>query len=287
MKARGRTKVAGVVGWPVAHSLSPLIHNAWIEALQLDAVYRAYPVEPEADAFEQLVWRLMRAGCAGLNVTAPFKERALTVSQDYEGNLLPLGNANLLKLERFDDFDLLMAYNTDPVGLLYALAREQADRGLADRRVIVLGAGAAARTAAVTLTQASAEVTIVNRTFERACTLADKVGAFAAPWSELGELIPRAEILINATSAVHGGQALEIDLSDADIDLTVVEMSYRPLRTPLLRQAEALGLRTVDGLAMLIGQARPSFEIFFGVTPPPATVVDARALCVQALEAAA
>jgi shikimate dehydrogenase len=265
--------------------LVPLIHNAWIAALKLDAVYQAHAVEPDANKFEGLVWRLMNAGCVGLNITAPFKERALRVSEDHEGNLRELGNANVLKLQRFADFDLLMAHNTDPAGLLSALAQEQADQGLADRRVLVLGAGAAARTAAVTLTSAAAEVIVVNRTFERARALAQIVGALAAPWDELDDQIARADILINATSAVHQGQALDLDLSRADIDLTVVEMSYRPLQTPLLRQAEALGLRTVDGLAMLIGQARPSFEIFFGVAPPSAEVVDVRAVCIRELEA--
>lgn len=275
-----------MVGWPIAHSLSPLIHNAWIEALQLDGVYRAYAVEPEGDAFEKLVWRLLNQGCVGLNITAPFKERAFSMALD-RSHLNALGNANLLMLEEHDVIDVLTAYNTDQMGLMSALLREPADGGLSGRRVIVLGAGAAARTAAVTLADLSAEVVIVNRTLERASALAaDVVGATAAPWSELGRYIPRAEILINATSAVHEGQALELDLSNADIDLTVVEMSYRPLLTPLLRQAESLGLRTVDGLAMLIGQAWPSFEAFFGVAAPPARVVDVRALCIQALDAA-
>jgi len=271
-----------VVGWPIAHSLSPLIHNAWIAVLELDAEYRAYAVEPEGDWFERFVWGEVDAGCVGLNITAPFKERALMMATEHEGNLMALGNANVLAPRAYS-LDLC-AFNTDEAGLLFALAGKPR-LSLAGRRVVVLGAGAAARTAAVTVTSAAAEVIIVNRTFERARSLAETAGAASAPWGDLDGLVSRADILINATSAVHEGQVLDVDLSRADIDLTVVEMSYRPLQTPLLRQAEALGLRTVDGLAMLIGQARPSFEIFFGVAPPPSKVVDVRALCLQALEA--
>jgi shikimate dehydrogenase len=285
MRIGHRTAVAGVVGWPVEHSLSPLIHNAWIQALGIDAVYSPYAVEPEGDDFERFVHDRFRTGCSGLNVTAPFKERALALAEEHEGELYLLDNANVLALMRIEDWDLLCAYNTDQTGLLSALRSTAATQVLAGRRALVLGAGSAARTAAVTLKQASAEVIVANRTFERALRLAQAVGVSAVPWAELENEVPRADILINATSAVHAGQALEVDLSRADIDTTVVELSYRPLTTPLLRQADSLGLRTVDGLAMLIGQARPSFEIFFGVTPPSSDVVDVRALCLAALEA--
>lgn len=274
-------KCAAVVGRPITHSLSPLIHGAWIDVLGIGARYEA--LEPKDDDFEGLVCRLLEVeGYSGLNVTAPYKERAYELANDYDGDLFTLRNANVLYAHN-DEYPHLTAMNTDVAGLLDSLSVADPKPTFADRRVLVLGAGATARTAAVTLKLASAEVTIANRTFERAASLARDLGCLAVDWRDLPDMVASADILINATSAVHAGDRLEVDLSPADIDLTVMEMSYRPLWTPLLQQARALGLRTVDGLSMLIGQARPSFEVFFGVAPPTAEVCDVRALCLRAL----
>jgi shikimate dehydrogenase len=271
--------VAGVAGRPVTHSLSPVLHNAWLAAAGSDGVYVAIQVADEA-AFASLIGGLRGGGTVrGLNVTSPFKERALTCADIAEGAARAAGAANLLL---FQPDGSVLARNTDGLGLLHAL-KGQAAFEPAGRSVGILGAGGAAKGAMAALLDAGArEVRIVNRTLERAEALASQPGVTAWPWAESERALEGLDLLINATTlGLAGAEPLDISLEVLPGTAVVMDMIYRPLRTPLLRQAEARGLRTADGLAMLIGQAIPTFEALFGAAPPAA--VDIRAVALEAI----
>lgn len=272
--------MAGVVGRPIGGSLSPLLHNAWIEAAGLDAAY--VPFALSEDGFEAFVESLRGGGVRGLNVTTPFKARALACADVADAAARAAGAANLV-IYRKDD--VLEARNTDGLGLLEALTRQAPALRLTGARVVLFGAGGAARAAAVTLVEARvAALVVVNRSFGRAETLAASLGevASARRWEELEEVLPTADLVINATSAELGGGApLQMDWASARAGAVAMDMVYRPLETVFLAGARAQGLTGVDGLEMLIGQARPSFEAFFGQAAPE--TVDVRALALQAL----
>ncbi len=257
---------AGVAGQPIAHSLSPLIHGAWIAEAGLDADYRAFAPEDEA-AFRALVAEGRSGGLRGLNVTAPFKAAALSLADEASDTARLCGSANLLV---FED-GRTRADSTDGEGLMAALTEQAPELTLAGRPVVILGAGGAARAAAAALKQVGAEVSVLNRTQERAEALAMDLGVKTATAEALGGAV----LIVNALSAPP-----EIDMQALRADAVLMDMTYRPLLTPFLAAGRARGLITVDGLAMLIGQARPSFEALFGIEPP---TVDVRALALAAL----
>jgi shikimate dehydrogenase len=273
----GAARVAGVVGRPIAHSLSPLIHGAWIDAAGLDAIYA--PFSPTADNFERFVKGLRGGAVRGLNVTAPYKERALELSDEADQAARRAGSANLLL---FHDDGRVEARSTDGLGLIGAFAEQAPELDLASAPVVVLGAGGAARAAAAALLDAGTpEVRVVNRTASRAEELvfAFKHRIVAFPLAEADRAMTGAGALINAAA---GGPSPPLSaLPDGAV---VMDMTYRPLRTALLQAAAARDLPTVDGLSMLIKQAEPSFEAFFD-RPVPA--VDVRALALAALEGGA
>ena len=280
LRISGATRVAGVVGAPVTHSISPILHNAWIAAAALDAVYVAFA--PTTEAFPSFVAGMRGGAVKGLNVTAPFKEQALAASDTASSRAVEAGAANVLV---FEADGRIVADNTDGVGLLSAFA-EQAPSFAAGRGPVVLvGAGGAARGAATALLAAGApEIRIVNRSAERAQALAGLLGprSVCFDWSDASRAFDGASAIINATPAGRDGDAgLALPLGEASADAVVMDMTYRPLITPWLRQAQARGLAIVDGLAMLIGQAAPSFEAFFGVAPP---AIDIRAAALDFLE---
>ncbi|MDQ7811193.1 shikimate dehydrogenase [Brevundimonas sp.] len=260
------TVVAGVAGQPIAHSLSPLIHKAWIAAAGLDADYRAFGPADEA-GFSALVAEGRAGALRGLNVTAPFKGAALALADAVSATARLCGSANLLVFEG----GRAMADSTDGEGLMAALAEQAPVLDVAGRPVLILGAGGAARAAAAALKAAGAEVSVLNRTPERAGRLATDLGIrVAGPGA-----VETAALVVNALSAPP-----EIDIDALRDDAVLMDMTYRPLMTPFLAAGRARGLATVDGLAMLIGQARPSFRALFGIEPPP---VDVRALALAAL----
>ena len=272
---------AGVVGSPARHSLSPLIHGAWLRAAGIDGEYALYDLAPEG--FGAFLDEARAKGLRGVNVTLPFKEQALAAAATATPDAVAAGAANLLI---FEDGGLV-AHNTDGYGLLRALAEQAPGLDLDGAKVVVLGAGGAARGAVAALAAAGAEVVVVNRTQGRADALIAAVSA-ASPrpvklsTASLAMAAPSAGLIINATSAgLNGADDGGFDLSAAPATAVVMDMIYKPLITPLLTQAAARGHRTVDGLAMLIGQARPSFEAFYGAPPPDD--VDVRALCLAAL----
>lgn len=278
-----RTVVAGVAGNPVIHSLSPLIHNAWLEAAGIDGVYVAFA--PPADGFRKFAEGLRGGAIRGLNVTLPFKEAALSVCHRSTPRAEAADAANLLL---FEGDGSIIADNTDGLGLLFAFADQAPDYDPASGPVVILGAGGAARGASAALKAAGApEIRIVNRTLAKAEFVAGAVGGRAFSLEQANEALEGARAVINATSAgLTNGGRLEIDLAATPKDAVVMDMVYAPkVMSDFLEQARGLGRRTVDGLGMLIGQARPSFEAFFG--HPPSEDVDIRKLAEAALEARA
>ncbi len=277
----GRTVIAGVVGQPVRHSLSPLIHNAWLEAAGIDGVYLAFA--PTVDRFAVFAEGLRGGVVRGLNVTAPFKEVALAIADQASPIASAAGSANLL---RFEADGRIRADSTDGEGLLDAFRAQAPGFDPAGGPVTILGAGGAARAAAAAFLAAGApRIDLIGRTTARGETLVAALGARTRSFGQADAEGPlrEARAVINATPlGLNGAPGPDLALRLLDPRCVVMDMVYRPIRTALLEAARARGLRTVDGLAMLIGQARPSFEGFFG-HPPPA--IDVRALVMAALEA--
>ena len=277
----GAATVAGIVGSPVSHSLSPLIHNSWIAAAGLDAAY--VPFAPPADGFADFVRGFRGGAIRGVNVTVPFKEEALALATEATQRARRAGAANVLVFGRNGR---VSADNTDGAGVLAALAEQVPQLRLADGVALILGAGGGARGAALALLGAGApEIRIANRTAARAAELAADLGEPCRPVEIGPPAFDDAALIINATTlGLGGGPGPPTAFERARPGAVVLDMVYRPLRTELLRRAIAAGCTTVDGLAMLIGQAVPSYHAFFGA-PPPA--IDVRGLCLEALGEAA
>ena len=277
----GAATVAGVAGAPVRHSLSPVIHGAWIAAAGLDAAY--VPVPVGADGFARLVAGLRGGVVRGLNVTVPFKAEALALADRADAAARAAGAANLLL---FGADGAVEARNTDGLGLVGALAEQAPGWRRASGPVVLLGAGGAARGAAAVLAEGGPELRIVNRTRETAVALVDRWSARAFAWEELAAALEDAALVVNATPrGLAGVDPLQPPWPAPPPGAAAMDMVYRPLRTAFLDGAAAAGWVTVDGLAMLVAQARPSFEAFYGRPPPPEA--DVRALCLAALDRAA
>lgn len=276
----GAAVIAGVCGAPIQHSMSPVIHNAWIAAAGLDAAY--VPFAPAPERFATFVEGLRGGAVRGLNVTIPFKEQALALADTASDLARMAGAANLLI---FEANGTIRADNTDGPGLLGALVAQAPGFKVSAAPVVILGAGGAARGAVAALLLAGVpQVRIVNRTLARAQDLVATFGdrTLAADEAALPALLRDAGLVINATSLGLGGgegPAAPLDLTPADA--VVMDMVYKPLHTEFLRRAQALNRRTVDGLEMLLRQAAPSFEAFYGQAPPAG--VDVRALVLKRL----
>ncbi|HEX7947248.1 MAG TPA: shikimate dehydrogenase [Phenylobacterium sp.] len=277
----GRTIVAGVAGQPVTHSLSPILHNAWLQAAGIDGVYVAFPLDRHG--FQRFVAGLRGGAVRGLNVTIPFKESALALADRATDLAKRSGAANVLT---FEPDGRILAHNTDGVGLLQAFAAQAPAWDPQLGPVAVLGAGGAARGAVAALLMAGTpKVFVLNRTLAKAEALAAAMGpkVSALPMAHAAGPFSQATAVVNATAAgLNGDGALDVPLESTQARCVVMDMVYKPLETPFLLQARALGRTTVDGLEMLIRQAEPAFEAFFGELPP--TDVDVRALAIAAME---
>jgi shikimate dehydrogenase len=280
MTISGAAIVGGVCGQPIKHSMSPVLHNAWIQAAGLDAAY--VPFAPAADRFETFVDGLRGGAVRGVNVTIPFKERALALADTASDLARMAGAANLLL---FNPDGSVHADNTDGPGLLGAIATQAPGFDVAAAPVVILGAGGAARGAVAALLLAGApKVVVVNRTLARAQELADAFGPKVAAAEEdaLPGLLVEAGLVVNATSlGLGGGAGPSADLTLTPQTAVVMDMVYKPLRTEFLRRAEAAGRRTVDGLEMLLRQAVPTFAAIYGVAP--SAEVDVRGLALTLL----
>ena len=268
---------AGVVGWPIAHSRSPLIHGYWLRSYGIDGSYSKIAVKPdEARTFFK---GLSQRGLAGCNVTVPHKEIALACAEEPEPAAVAIGAANTLWLEN----GRLRATNTDVYGFMTHLERTAADWATQDRPVVVLGAGGSARAIVYGFIQAGCgRVVLLNRTRSRAEVLATHFGSKVrvVEWSARNSVLEGVGILVNTTTlGMAGGEELDLDLHALPGSAVVADIVYTPLETGLLRQARLRGLRCVDGLGMLLHQAVPGFEKWFGrrpeVTPELRALVEA------------
>jgi len=266
MRTTGRAAVAGVMGWPVAHSRSPQLHGHWLERYGIDGAYVPLAVPP--DCLAQALRALAALGLRGCNVTVPHKEAALALVDTAAPAAARVGAVNTVVVEADGR---LTGHNTDGFGFLETLRTTlpawRADAGPA----VVLGAGGAARAVVAALVDAGAPaVRLVNRTPERAASLAGSLGGPVAvvPWEERATALGGAALLANTTTLGMAGQApLHLDLTALPADAVVTDIVYAPLETTLLAAARARGNPVVDGLGMLLHQARPGFKAWFGVEP--------------------
>lgn len=257
----GSARLAGVIGWPVAHSRSPRIHGTWLERHGIDGAYIPLPVQ--ANDFSLVVRGLARAGFAGANVTIPHKEAAFAACDVVEDFARRAGAVNTLVFTPRG----IEGRNTDGYGFVANLRAHKVNPAAGP--VLILGAGGAARAIAAALQGEGAEVTICNRSTERAQALAAALPpARVLPWAQREAAVGEFLLLVNTTSLgmVHN-PALEMSLEKANPGLAVADIVYAPLETPLLADAAARGLKPVEGLGMLLHQAVPGFAAWFGVTP--------------------
>ncbi|HSR56486.1 MAG TPA: shikimate dehydrogenase [Alphaproteobacteria bacterium] len=266
MMLSGKARVAGIIGWPVAHSLSPRLHNFWLEKHGIDGAYVPLPVAPEH--FSQSLRVLAHMGFAGVNVTVPHKEAALKAVDQADPAARRIGAVNTVVVRRDGS---LYGANTDGSGFIAHLAQAAADFDPAAAPAVVIGAGGAARALVAALMDAGTpEVRLSNRTLARAEELAVGLGGGVRVinWVDRAHALEDAGILVNATTqGMTGQQPLKLDLSRLPGDAVVYDIVYTPERTPLLREAAARGNPAIGGLGMLLHQAVPGFKAWFGIEP--------------------
>jgi shikimate dehydrogenase len=276
------SKLAGVCGWPIHHSLSPLLHNFWLKELGLSGAYVHFAVRPDEAlrAFKSL----KSTSIAGVNVTQPLKEIAFQAADEQTPDATKLGVANCL----YKHGDKLIAHNTDLEGFAAPLINAMGARQLSEKPALIIGTGGASRAVIGALLALNVpEIRITGRTNSKAESLAAMVNVpsfYAVPWEERNVAIETAGLIINATSGgMTGKPQLDIDISRAQPGSFVYDLIYTPRQTKLLREAKAAGCKTLGGLEMLIAQARPSFKLFYGVASPKQP--DPSAMLFQALRA--
>jgi shikimate dehydrogenase len=257
----GRARIAGVTGWPVAHSRSPRLHGFWLERHRIDGAYVPLPIRPEA--FEDAIRGLAVSGFAGLNVTIPHKLAAFAVCDTVDESARRAGAVNTIV---FRD-GKVAGSNTDGWGFVANLRAHGVEPAAGP--ALVLGAGGAARAIAAALQDCGVPVSVANRTVERATALARTLpGLSVLPWEQRASALAGFALVVNTTSLGMAGQApLDLDLDGAPASLAVADIVYAPLETPLLAAARNRGLTAVEGLGMLLHQAVPGFRAWFGVEP--------------------
>jgi len=269
LKISGETRLCVVIGDPVEHSLSPCIHNAAFQHLDLDYVYVALRVRE--DTLKDAIVGARSLGIFGLNVTMPHKVRIIEYLDRLDETAWKVGAVNTV----LNDVEMV-GYNTDGIGVLSALKAHGAD--LRGKKAIILGAGGASRSISFGLAEEASDLVILNRTPEKAEALTNRISATAGKrvrWAKLssgvlGEEIRDADIVVNATSVgMHPGESqTPVDKHLLRPELTVFDLVYNPLETRLLREARSIGARTIDGLTHLIHQGAASFEIWTGSKAP-------------------
>ncbi|HXP97347.1 MAG TPA: shikimate dehydrogenase [Telmatospirillum sp.] len=262
----GKAKLAGVLGWPVGHSRSPRLHGYWLEQHHIDGAYVPLAVRPEdfADVFHALP----RMGFAGANVTIPHKEKALALADHVEPLARRIGAVNTLVVRENGSID---GRNTDAFGFLENMRHAIPGFKAATGPAVVIGAGGASRAVvAALLDDGVPEVRLINRTRHRAEEVAAALGGAieVIAWEERADALAGAALLVNTTSLGMTGQPpLDLALDALPLEAHVNDIVYVPLETPLLAEARQRGHRAVDGLGMLLHQARAGFHAWFGVMP--------------------
>ncbi|MEX0808829.1 MAG: shikimate dehydrogenase [Dongiaceae bacterium] len=262
----GQARLAGVMGWPVGHSRSPALHGFWLREHGIDGAYVPLAVRPEA--LKTALAGLAALGFRGANVTVPHKEAVLSLVDRASDTALRIGAVNTITVA---EDGTLEGSNSDAFGFLENLREGQPGWRAATGAAVVVGAGGAARAIAVALaTEGAPEIRIVNRTKERADRLVREIGGplVAVDWANRGAALADLSLLVNATTqGMSGEQPLDLDLARLPVNALVNDIVYVPLETGLLAAARARGNKTVDGLGMLLHQARPGFAAWFGVEP--------------------
>ena len=260
------TRIAGVMGWPVGHSLSPALHGHWLARYRIDGAYLPLAVRPED--LEKAVKSLPLLGFRGCNITVPHKESACRLVDRLDDQAQRIGAVNTVIVGPDGS---LAGGNTDAFGFIANLTDASPGWKPRDGPAVVLGAGGAARAVIVALHDAGTEVIrLANRTSERASALGADLGVpiEVVDWQDRNDALSGAALLVNTTTLGMTGQPpLDMALDLLPIEALVTDIVYAPLETPLLAAARSRGNRVVDGLGMLLHQARPGFEAWFGVSP--------------------
>ena len=267
MNIRGTTQLAGVFGWPVSHSRSPLMHNYWLEQLGIDGAYVPLAVAPEA--FVETLRCLGKLGFVGANVTIPHKRAALASVDHVDETARRVGAVNTITVGESGE---LYGGNTDGMGFMSNMTLAAPTWRPPAAPAAVIGAGGAARAVVIALLDAGVpELRLINRSLERAEAVAQDLGDSrlkTIEWSQREGALSEAGLLVNTTAAgLKGNEPLDLNLSALPIEALVTDLLYDPLLTPVLESAQARGNPIVDGLGMLIHQAIPGFAAWFGVEP--------------------
>ena len=258
--------LAGIMGWPVAHSRSPLIHSYWLKKYGINGAYVQLPVAP--GSLGVAVPGLAALGFRGCNITLPHKVDVLKLMDEVDANARRMGAMNTIVVQPDGS---LKGFNNDGYGYIHSLLDAKPDWRADAGPITVLGAGGAARAVVLSLADRGAkEIRLLNRTDAKAEALAKEFGSpvKALPWSERHAALADVALLVNTTSqGMHGNPELDLNLAALPVSALVSDVIYVPLETPLLAAARLRGNATVNGLGMLLNQARPAFEAWFGVMP--------------------
>jgi shikimate dehydrogenase len=266
----GKSRIAGIFGWPVDHSRSPRLHGYWLREFGIDGAYIPFATHPSK--LEQGIRALPALGFRGGNITLPHKERALALVDEVTPLARRIGAINMLVVR---EDGTILGDNSDGFGFIANLQQVQPDWRGGKGPAVLLGAGGAARAIVVSLLDAGVpEIRLINRTTRRAEEIAEAVGGpiKVLPWDARADALKDAALLVNSTNLGMAGQApLELDLRNLPKEAVVYDIVYVPLMTDLLKAAQQRGNRIVDGIGMLLHQGRPGFKIWFGedaqVTP--------------------
>lgn len=262
--------LAGVMGWPVSHSRSPKLHNYWLQLHGLQGAYVQLAVEPGKLA--QALPGLAALGFRGCNVTLPHKVEAMKLMHEVDANARRVGAINTIVVQPDGS---LKGFNNDGFGYIQSLLEAKPDWRADAGPITVLGAGGAARAVILSLADRGArEIRLINRTFDKAQSLAEEFGGpiKALPWSERHNALADISLLVNTTNqGMRGNPPLDLNLDLLPRDAFVSDTIYAPMETPLLAAARQRGNQTVNGLGMLLHQARPAFHAWFGVMPEVTT----------------
>ena len=260
-------KLAGVCGWPIHHSLSPLLHNFWLKELGVSGAYVHFAVRPDEAlrAFKSL----KATSIVGVNVTAPLKAIAFEAADERTADATKLGVSNCL----YKRDGKLIAHNTDLEGFAAPLIKAMGGNALFEKSALIIGTGGASRAViGALLALGVPEIFITGRTDAKAEELVNMVNVpsfYNVPWENRNVAVQSAGLIINATTGgMTGKPQLDLDISKAEPGTFVYDLIYTPRQTELLRNAKAAGCKTLGGLEMLIAQARPSFKLFYGANPP-------------------
>ncbi len=272
---RAILQLAGVAGWPVHHSLSPLIHNHWLSVLRrqgrvLNGAYTMFAVRP--DEAVRAFRSLPRTSILGLNVTLPLKAEAFEAADQHTPDALKLGVCNLL----YKKDGILVGHNTDMEGFAIPLLEKIGHQTLMNTSCTLVGTGGAARAVLGALLELGApEIILLGRDNAKARELVTRINTpnlQTCDWQNRHDALRHSGLVINATSAGMKGQpALDIDIRHMKVGGWVYDLVYTPALTPLITQAKRVGLKTIGGLEMLIAQAKPSFKVFYDSEPPDKT----------------